>query len=154
MIDIAEEMKAAHKQYLQDEWDRWLITGWKNGNVIMWNCVKGFIAKYNITFDQLNELERTPKYKRHSVCMLTRYIAAYLPTLNTMLWNGTASDELMLHAMKGMKALTNPFDAGKCSRERSKRDYARRAATAETISNSLVADQRRLTSPSNWKHCK
>mgnify|MGYP003342942213 CR=1 FL=1 len=58
MIDIAAEMKAAHKQYLQDEWDKWLITGWKNGNVIMWNCVKGFIAKYNITFDELNELER------------------------------------------------------------------------------------------------
>ena len=86
--------------------------------------------------------------------MLTRFIAAYLPQLNDMLWSETLRDEQILAVMKGMDTLNNPADGHKDIKDRAERTKTSKELMAQKASYCLVREQREYTSKSNWGQCK
>ena len=154
-MGLREELQQAAQDYLQDQWDEFLLVRWrKYGYQHMNNSVRVFMGIHKLTSEQFNALQRIPVYDRHRNCSLSRYIAAYLPCLSTMLWDGNKTDEAMLAAMKGMRVLAVPVDKHKSSRERREISSSIKAARAENTVHFLVKDQRAMNSRSNWGVCK
>lgn len=153
--ELAVCFEDAYTDYLQNEWDNWLIDGWQKYNSINMQKSKNYFCyKYNINDDRFVKLKRIPKFTRHYRCCLTRYIAAYLPKINTMLWNGTASKETILKVMKKIDTSPIPSDASKVSKENYERTIAKKEAMAESVSHQLVKEQRESNGRNNWKVCK
>lgn len=153
-MDIAEELKQAHIEYLQDEWDKWLVRGWRINNVMTGYSMKAFMKKFNVDYDTLYSLKRTPRTRTQQHTRLSRYVAAYLPLLNTMLWGDVLTDEQIVAAIKNIDTMMNPSDNHKCRKESQERNKAKKEMYAEIVSHGLVRDQRKLTAKSNWGHCK
>ena len=153
-MDLVEEIKAAHMAYLQDEWDKWLLEGWRRANVRMKTALRCFMAKYNIDLDTLLSLKRTPTAAWQTTTLVTRFIAAHLPVLNEMLWNGNIDQERLLIFMKTLNTQDELADTRKVQRESTERRKARKEANAENAAHYLVKMQRDYTAHSNWKTCK
>jgi len=152
-MDIVEELRKAHTEYLQEAWDRWLVTGWKMHGVYTKYSAINFMKQYNLTLEDFCKLKRTPKYPMQKRTMLTRFVAAYLPVLSSMLWNDDPEEKIM-SVMKGIDTLKEAADIRKIRAESKERTAAKKAMMAEQKSHHLVKQQREYTSKSNWRHCK
>ena len=154
-IDVAKEMQEAYDSYLQDEWDRWLVEAWmKYNSVYMPKSVNIFCYKHGISSEKFFSLKRTPKIGHHLKCAVTRYVAAYLPLLNTMLWDGKKSVDEIVKIMKVIDTQMNPSDSKKVIQEHYEFTKTAKEAMAENYARSLVRDQREANGRSNWKVCK
>lgn len=153
--DIAKEIEKAHNDYLQDQWDRWLIEGWtKYKSVGMPKTINIFCFKHGITDEKFFSLKRTPKKGMHLKCSLTRYIAAYLPLLNTMLWNGVKTENEMAKIIKAIDTDPWPSDSSKVTKEDYEFKKSAKEAMAEKVSSELVREQRASNGRRNWNACK
>ena len=157
-MDIIEELRKAHTEYLQDAWDAHLVDSWyRYPKASIRYCASVFMKVNNIkTFEELHELKRTPKRKHQWHTCVTRFIAGYLPKLNIALWGDKLDREELLKRLKATKmdTLESPVDARKQRAERKEEDDAKRDADAYSALRRLRADARLETSKSNWKHCK
>lgn len=154
IMDILEEMRKANTEYLQDAWDKWMINGWRNGNAITRFSVEAFTKHYKMSYTDFYNLRRVPLNTMQQKTRLSRFIAAFLPKLNTLLWSDNLTDEQILRAMKRYDTQKNPSDARKVNQEGRERRKAMKEAAAENKSHLLVKEQREYTSKSNWKYCK
>ena len=153
-MNIADEIRAANQELLQDQWDKWLIEGWKNyKDQLMHNACSIFCFRNKISEEDFRLLKRTPKHQYHFRCRVSRYFAAYLHSVSEALWNGWA-DETVLKLMKKTDIEMVPFDASKYKKERAEQQKANKSAMAEQVSHDLVKRQRESNSRSNWKACK
>ena len=153
-MDIIEELRKANTEYLQDAWDKWLVNGWRESNAITRFAVEGFVKHYKMTYEDFYKLRRVPAYGKQQNTRLSRFVAAYLPRLNTLLWSDNLTDEQILKGMKKFDTQLKPADERKVKKEAAERTKAIKEAFAEKVSHDLVRDQREYTAKSNWRHCK
>lgn len=154
-INLADEFLQAKIDYLQDEWDKYIVLQWKTkGRVSMQTCVHAFCRKHNIVPEFLFEnIKRIPRGTYQYRCAISRFVAAYLPKLSDMLFSSqNINDEVLLAQMKKMVVLKNPIDASKTAREQRAFKRANKEAMAENVARSLVADQRLASSNYNWNN--
>jgi hypothetical protein len=157
-MDIAEELRQAHMEYLQDAWDAHLVKGWyEYPKASIRTCVKSFMDMNKIdSFDVMNELLRTPRRKHQWHTCVTRFIAGYLPMLSNALWDGNLEIDALLKLLKAtkMQTLLNPIDGKKQQAEKKEEVGAKKDADAYSALKRIRADARWETSKSNWRHCK
>ena len=157
-MDIIEQLKAAHKEYLQDVWDAHLVGWWYNfPKKSIRTCVGVFMNNNNIkSFEEVQELLRTPKVQHQWHSCVTRFVAAYLPKLSTALWGDKLDREELLKRLKATKmdTATRAVDYDKHRREHKEEADAVRDANAFSALKKIRADARLATSKSNWKVCK
>lgn len=153
-MNIIEEIKAANQIYLQEQWDKWLIDGWKNyKDQFMQASCDIFCYKNKISKDNFMLLKRTPKLPYHFRCRINRYFAAYLHDVSEALWNGW-SDSSVLQMMKNLDTDLKQSDEKKYRKERNEHKRSCKSAMAEQVAHDLVKLQRETNSRSNWKACK
>lgn len=153
-MDIIEELRKANTEYLQDAWDKWLVNGWRTSNAITRYAVEAFVKKHGMKYEDFYNLRRVPLHGFQQKTRLSRFIAAYIPRLNTLLWADGLTDDQIISAMKKFDTQNNPADQEKVKRETAERSKAISEAYAETVSHRLVREQRESTAKSNWGHCK
>jgi hypothetical protein len=150
-VNLLDEIQEARQEFLQDAWDRCLVETWKEKpSIKMGVLCYQFGTKYKLKDGEIFSLKRVPKFKHQINNAITRFIAAYLPTLSTCLWNGNKTfDELVLICSKS-PMLINPADAKKVAAESNERFVTRRKynkhETENMLSDLLFDSQKR----SNW----
>jgi len=154
-MTIKEDLEAAHWDYLQDEWDKNLLEVWRKWpNMNMSKLVFSFNKKHDLADFDINKLKRAPQQMvMHWRCGVTRYVAAFMPTISTMLFDGLP-DEKIFPVLQKTSLLKMPCDLKQMSRESSKFRAATKAASVENKSWRLVKEQRASNSRSNWTACK
>ena len=150
-MNLLEEIQEARQEFLQDAWDRCLVETWKeNPNMRMGALCYQFGLKYKLKDGEMFSLKRVPKFKRQINNYITRFIAAYLPTLSTCLWNGNKTfDELVLICSKSTMLL-RPADGDKVVAESNDRATTRRKYNkheTENMMSELLFDAHKR---SNW----
>jgi len=96
-MNIQDELKREYDEYLQERWDTALVEAFFSNLAyvkIGVLCAK-FIDDNKIAPEKLWGLKRTPKGSKHNSVSVRRFIAAYLPVLNTHLWDGKRSKEVI-----------------------------------------------------------
>ena len=152
---LLDELKSIKFEVLQDEWDRLLIKNWKNEtSLYMSRMVYSFLKDNNINYDDLKNMRRVPKYKIHQRCTVSRFISAYLPELNNVLFNKNNKDDAILKFMKNLKTLDIPIDFKKSKKEKQEMLKSEKESKAAFQSGCLVRNQREFTSRGNWGHVK
>ena len=157
MTDILEQIKAAGRDYDQRLWDAHLLHWWSAyGSGGIRKCVASFMAEYDVSIERFNSLKRIPRQQRHWRCCVTRFVAAYLPKISNVLFNGSLTPEQIIAAANKLKIDTadSPADQKKAARERSEIDKSERAAEAFLGLKKIRADARLATSKSRWDVCK
>jgi len=154
-VNLLDEIQDARQEFLQDAWDRCLVETWKESpNTRMGTLCYQFAAKYKLKDGEIFSLKRVPKFKRQINAAITRFIAAYLPTLSACLWNGNKTfDDLVLICSKS-PMLIYPADAKKVVAESNDRITTRRKYfkhEIEHIMSDLLFDAQKR---SNWDVAK
>ena len=154
-MSIFDDIKQAYLDYIQNEWDKWLLRDWKNPKayVMAWS-VENFVKKHRISYDDFYELKRVPKNSFQQKCLVTRFVAGFLPSLSNLLWDEIGTEAQLLKFMKKLDTLKTSADSAKYQRERREQTRAAKEANAENKAHKLVRDQREYTAKSNWGHCK
>jgi hypothetical protein len=117
-MSLLDDLLDAKTEFLQDEWDKWILNNWKNRpNMKMGQASGWFCDNHKLALEDFNKLKRTPNHIAHINCSVSRYIAAYLPTLNTHLWNGNKTPEELLSICQHQKLLSKPADGHKIKEE-------------------------------------
>ena len=160
LAELAEE--AAHEQ-LQLAWDTHLVTAWyEYPKASMRKVVGVFFSRnfQNVTeekkLEMFDKLKRIPCVSNHWKSCASRFIAGYLPRLNTVLWNDKLSRDEIIKRLNasGIDATRNPDNIEKHRKEKAEQDAAERAEHLYSPLRRLRADARYASSRSNWKACK
>ena len=76
---LDELMQEAKNDVLQEEWDRVLLSAFRDATYPVTGFVVGKFMKDNkISLDKFHTLKRVPYYVRHYKTRIPRFIAAYL----------------------------------------------------------------------------
>lgn len=153
-MNIQDLVKEANQNYLQSEWDKFLIDGWFQPNRVMRYLVKDFMKTHKISYKEFDLLKRVPLYQTQQKCTVTRFVAAYFPVISNMLWNNVETKETIVKALKKQKMLSQSIDSAKVQQEQLEMKKARKEAMSEGVSHRLVKEQRESNSRSNWSVCK
>lgn len=156
-MSIIEDFKAAQLEYLQDKWDEFIVNQWFDfPNVYMSTASYIFTGRENIDYETLNSLKRTPRIGLHSKCRVTRYIAAYLPKLNEVLWSGNYKKEQVVKKLKGSNLDTkmNPVDQNETTGELSFFRLEKKKYSANRQTASMMLSLRDERKKSNWRTVK
>ena len=160
LAELAEEV--AHEQ-LQLAWDNHLVTAWYEYPKASMRRVVGSFFSDNLKgmteekrIEMFGKLKRVPYVYNHWRSCASRFIAGYLPRLNTVLWNDRLSrDEIITRLnASGIEATRIPDNAAQYKRDRAEQDKAVRDERAFSSLRRLRADARYESSRSNWKVCK
>lgn len=150
-MNILDELLEAKGEFLQDLWDQHIIDCWKTKS--HWNMgrvIRVFMLENKIKEKDFYQLKRIPRFDRHYKCTITRYISAYLPLLNTHLWNNNKTEDELIKICSRMNIMNYPSDQNKVQKEshdlsRSKNQYRR--AIAERDSYDIFKEK---ANRSNW----
>lgn len=154
-MNFLDELLGAKTEFLQDEWDKWLLDNWKaRPSMRMKQACRWFCDNHKLTFEELNKLKRTPRHISHSSCSLSRYIAAYLPTLNTHLWNGNKTPEELLVICQHQNLLMKPADAHKVKDEARARTKNYQQKALDTLRKIGHLDNNAAHGRRNWRAAK
>lgn len=147
--DIKEIFRKAKMQVLQDSWDETLIKAWHKGYKM---SVTGGIFKRleKLSDEEFNELERTPRMHQWKLGV-PRYIAAFLPKTNKLLWDEADHGKVMM-TLKKEKARSREVDSNDISNQARMRKKTYRDLVSHSISASNI---RALNhSSTNWTTVK
>jgi hypothetical protein len=154
-MTLLDELLEAKTEFLQEEWDKYLIYTWKNKPY--WSIVYTkfkFLEANKVREDDFYKLKRVPKFTRHHRCRVTRYIAAYLPTLSTHLWNGNKTDEELLKICSKCNLLNLPVDTAKISKESEQLSRTKDLFKKAMLERKGYDDMKEKTNRSNWGAAK
>ena len=153
-MGIKEDLEFARHDYLQEEWDKFLLDSWRNApNTTMSKIVYSFSSKNLLKDDEIFTFNRTPKYKIHFRCRIHRYMAAFLPKISELLFSGLP-DEKILPVLAKSNRLITPSDTYK-KRVEIKLIKDSNKDNQKTIFNLKAFNGQHLSSlRSNWKACK
>ena len=157
MIDIVAMLLSAEKDMMQKNWDAHLVTWWKKySHRKTHSCMVDFIKKYNVPYEKFYDLKRIPRYKRHQVVGVTRFVAAHLPTLSAALWGGKLSDEELLAKLfeSGMDTMDMAVDNHKYQSDKNEVAYAQKKYQAALKEKKLVNALYESGRESRWDVCK
>jgi hypothetical protein len=154
-MNLLDELLNAKTEFLQEEWDKFMIQAWKTKpNWTMAYMRYKFIEENKIDKLNFSELKRTPKFLRHYRCRITRYIAAYLPTLSTCLWNGNKTDEELLQICSKSRLLNIPVDNTQVIRESTELIRAKGRYEKAILERDGFDTNKEKTNRSNWGAAK
>ena len=78
---------------LQYKWDIYLITAWfTKPHYKLWKLCKEFKEKYDVTWEDCNELKRYPTAYLSVGVRVQPWICAALPKISNVLWNKEITD--------------------------------------------------------------
>jgi|GEM_PF-2727087 len=124
LSEVAAEIQ---QEDLQEAWDRWLMTH-SLRNVYMTKLCIWFMSDYGVTREQFFALKRTPRFKRQTFAVPSRFMAAYVPGMWEQLLNNAPHDVIIDYLKRHQPDTLNlPADRQK-SRAESKERYRTRAA--------------------------
>ena len=155
--DLLGLMHEAHDDMLQEIWDRYLIGTFKSlSKMTMARCVAEFIDREHITVERFHELKRVPKYYRQARCLVTRFVAAYLPALNEKLWDTNWSVDQLIAWLAKNNINTNDglSDARKYKSEYRQRQTVNRQLARNTLEIKGYFENQDLYKKSNWNQVK
>lgn len=113
-MNIFDEIEQACLEVLQEKWDRNLIFCWKKYPYQKMDAiVKHFMAEFKVDTKTLDKLKRIPFTRIQDTTRISRFIPAYLPVLNTHLWNGNKTDDELVAICSHLHLLKYPCDATK-----------------------------------------
>lgn len=155
LLDLLSEVAAQTKQDdLQEAWDRWILSRYLKNMPTRKLCVL-FCGEHKLTWEQFNQLKRTPRYAWQSATMPSRFIAAYLPKLYEFLLNGASVDALVTYLKTHpVETLHEPADSRK-----SAKDYRDRVRTTSVSKHVLLEAEMQTEAringrPKNWHTVK
>lgn len=157
MIDIVAMLLSAEKDMLQKAWDAYLVGCWyKKPNKKMQWCATAFVKEHKIAYEKFYDLKRIPRYRRHQVVGVTRFVAAHLPTLSAALWGGKLSDEELLAKLfeSGMDTMDKAVDNHKYQSDKNEVAYAQKKWQAALKEKKLVNELYESGRESRWDVCK
>ena len=107
-------------------------------------------------YEVFGKLKRAPWAYPHWKSCASRFIAGYLPRLNTVLWNDTLPRDEIIKRLNasGIDATRNPDNIEKHRKEKAEQDAAEKAEHLYSSLRRLRSDARYASSRSNWKACK
>ena len=155
--DLLGLMHEAHDDMLQEIWDRYLINTFKSlSKMTMARCAAEFIDRGHITVERFHELKRVPKYYRQARCLVTRFVAAYLPALNEKLWDTNWSVDQLIAWLAKNNINTNDglSDARKSKSEYRQRKTVNKHLARNTLEVQGYFENRDLYKKSNWNQVK
>ena len=163
MKTLAELAEEAALEHMQLAWDTHLVTAWyeypkasmrKVARVFFQQNCKGMTEEK--AYEVFGKLKRAPWAYPHWKSCASRFIAGYLPRLNTVLWNDTLSRDEIIKRLNasGIDATRNPDNIEKHRKEKAEQDAAEKAEHLYSSLRRLRSDARYASSRSNWKACK
>jgi len=122
MSDIAKIFAAAKMDYLQDQWDIFLISQWMDFPDSTISFSRGvFVSREGCSFEDIDALNRSPGHEMRYMTIM-RVFAEYLPRVSKILFDGadvnTAISALKNSKLQGVAAYKQA--AYKDARERAK----------------------------------
>ena len=152
-MNFLDEFKEARRDFLQESWDKYLVEGWRNyPNANMAKTMGSFKVKYKITDEEALTLKRMPKTKFQFTTSVSRFIAAYLPKLNTHLWNDNKSFDELVEICGLHDSLKYPVDSYDKEVRQLRYDQIkyRKSMVERALDSVVYNDQKR----SNWSVAK
>lgn len=155
--EILNEIRAALTDGLQELWNKHLLEAWRKypyGN--MRKCVSDFEQKYRVTYTEIEPLKFVPTRLRnfHWICTVTRFVAAFIPQLNHLLWDSNLSDEELLKRMPKMTYYLTPSDHATNALKQKEIRSTKRAYRAARMNSASVHDLYEAHNGHNWTACK
>lgn len=148
-MNFLDEFKEARRDFLQESWDKYLVDGWRNyPNSSMAKTMGSFKVKYKITDEEALSLKRMPKTKFQFTTSVSRFIAAYLPQLNTHLWNNNKSFDELVKICGLHDSLKYPMDS--YDREVKQLKYDKIKYRKSLIERALDSEVYNNQKRSNW----
>ena len=163
MKSLAEIAEEAYVDELQLAWDTHLVTAWYEYPKASMRRVVGSFFSGNLKgmteekrIEMFDKLKRVPCVYNHWRSCASRFIAGYLPRLNTVLWNGKLPRAEIVKRLNasGIEATLNPDNVERHRKEKAEQDAAEKAEHLYSSLRRLRADARYASSRSNWKACK
>ena len=94
LMDLLDDVR---EDLLQESWDKRLIEAFRSKHFRYVNVfVKVFLDEEKVPIQRLNTLKRTPKHVWQFGITVPRFVAAYLPKLNDLLWDSNMTDQQIL----------------------------------------------------------
>ena len=94
LMDLLDDVR---EDLLQESWDKRLIENCRNKDFRYINIlVHIFTNEEKVPLQRLNTLKRTPKHAWQFGITVPRFVAAYLPKLNDLLWDSKMTDQQIL----------------------------------------------------------
>jgi len=151
---ISEVAAEIQHEDLQEAWDRWLMIHSLSNDHMAKLCAV-FMSDHGLTLEQFFSLKRTPRFKRHTFAVPSRFMAAYVPGMWEQLLNNAPHDVIIDYLKRHQPdTFILPADRRKSQAE-SKERYKTRVADArnklETIGWFDFWDKAR---DRNWKTVK
>lgn len=94
LMDLLDDVR---EDLLQESWDKRLIEACRSKHFQYMNViVKVFLDEEKVPIQRLDTLKRTPKHVWQFGITVPRFVAAYLPNLNNLLWDSKMTDQQIL----------------------------------------------------------
>lgn len=154
-MNILDEVQDAKKEFLQEEWDKLLLDLWRNHpNMVMGRAITSFMKQYHLGSKEFFALRRVPRSVYQQRTRITRYIAAYLPLLNTHLWNNVKTTQELLKICLSLSTMWNPADIAKVDKESKEKSDSRKQYRKGLMEKYAAKDHYSKSSRSNWDAAK
>ena len=126
ILDVLEEVAAeVKKEDIQEAWDKHLLEHHLAGMTTKKLCHL-FTVTHKMTWEEFDKLLRVPKYGKQHAGSPSRFIAAYLPVISKMLWDGVKHERILAylktHPVDTQMNMEDSRKAAKESRERKQAD--------------------------------
>jgi len=139
---------------LQEAWDRWLLFHSLSNDHMAKLCAV-FMSDHDLTVDQFFVLKRTPRFKRQTFAVPSRFMAAYVPGMWEQLLNNASHDVVIAYLKRHQPDTFNlPADRRKSQAESNERSKTKAINQKSKIERAGWFDFWDKARDSNWKTVK
>ena len=155
ILDLLEEVAAeVKKEDIQEAWDKYLLEHHLAGMTTKKLCQQ-FTTMHKMTWEEFDKLLRVPKYSKQHTGNPSRFIAAYLPVISKMLWDGVKHERILAYLKTHpVDTQMNMEDAGKASKEYRERSQAKDKFKQAMLQDHQYQGHLAVMRKSNWSMTK
>ena len=155
ILDLLEEVAAeVKKEDIQEAWDKYLLEHHLAGMTTKKMCQQ-FTAMHKMTWEEFDKLLRVPKYSKQHTVSPSRFIAAYLPVISKMLWDGVKHERILAYLKTHpVDTQMNMEDASKASKESRERNQADNKFKQAVLQDYQYKAHLAVMRRSNWSMTK
>jgi hypothetical protein len=155
ILDLLEEVAAeVKKEDIQEAWDKYLLEHHLAGMTTKKMCHL-FTAMHKMTWEEFDKLLRVPKYGKQHEGSPSRFIAAYLPVISKMLWDGVKHERILAYLKTHpVDTQMNMEDARKVSKEYKERTKADNKFKQAVLQDYQYKGHLAVMRKSNWSMTK
>lgn len=155
MLDLLEEVAAeVKKEDVQDAWDKYLLAHHLSNISTKMMCQQ-FIAMHKMTWQEFDELLRVPKYGKQAKTRPSRFLAAYLPLISTMLWDGVKHERILAYLKQhAVDTQMDMEDNRKVMKETNERSQTEGKFKQAVLQDAQYKKHLKVMRKSNWSMTK